>query len=362
MIKVILISQFPLPFDKIGSWTTMYKNYLEDQHEIDYIVCEQPLKKKFDINYSFLNKTIYTKILKKYTKNPYLEYINALLKIIKSDEKYIIQVVDNFGIITHLQKALTKNNLRQNCYVQFFYHGYAPFVKNLDQSWFFDYVDEMILLTYKSYHEHKNYYTSLPIKFNVLHNGINTSKFFKLTINEKLELRKTNNLENVKVFIWCSQDRPKKGLKIILDAWKFIEQKYDNVQLWIIGTVKKVDTKSIKYFGKIENDLLPNYFQMSDVYLFPSLWQEGFGMSLIEALHCGNYCIASDNGGISEVLENGKFGKLVKNPNIVEDWVFAIEEYMEQPLKFDILPLQKYSQIEWNAKMNKIIFDAKHLF
>lgn len=362
MAKVILISQFPLPFEKIGSWTTMYRNYLENNHAIDYIVCEKPNLHFFNVDYSFVENDFINKIKKKIFKNPYLGYLNSLLKIINKEEKYIIQVVDNFGIVPYLQKALLKNELRQNCYIQFFYHGYAPFVKNIEQSWFFENIDEMILLTYKSYLEHKKFYTSLPVKFNVLHNGVNTTKFFKLSSLEKNELKVKYNIENKKVFIWCSQDRPKKGLKIVLDAWKFVEQKYNNIELWIIGTSKKENSNSIKYLGKINNDELPKYFQISDVYLFPSLWQEGFGMSLIEALHCGNYCIASDNGGIAEVLDYGKYGKLIENPNVLDEWIFAIEEFLDIPLNFETLPLQKYSHLEWNVKMNKVISDAKYLF
>ena len=39
MSKVILISQIPLPYSKIGSWTTLYDNYLKNDDEIDIIIC-----------------------------------------------------------------------------------------------------------------------------------------------------------------------------------------------------------------------------------------------------------------------------------------------------------------------------------
>ena len=45
MPKVILISQVPLPFSNIGSWTTLYKNYLQGDHSIDYIICPEPQQK-----------------------------------------------------------------------------------------------------------------------------------------------------------------------------------------------------------------------------------------------------------------------------------------------------------------------------
>jgi len=359
MAKVILISQKPLPYHKIGSWTTLYKNYLNDTHLIDYIVCEKPSEDLFSVAYSFVQPTLFSKIKKRIVKNPYLDYIEAVLKIIDKKEKYIIQIVDNFGIVKPLQEALVKRNLRDNCYVQFFYHGYSPFCKNIEQSWFFEYVDEMVLLTYDSYIEHKKYYTALPTRFSILHNGIDTKKFYPLLPEIKNQYKIEKGIQNKKIFVWCSQDRPKKGLHIILDVWKFVEEKYPNTQLWIIGTEKKQDTHSVKYLGRIPNDLLPQYLQASDCYLFPTLWQEGFGMSLIEALHCGNYCIASENGGVAEVLDYGKYGKLIKFPNVVQEWVAAITEFFERPVEFDKIPVLIYSTIEWNRKMNEIISDAK---
>lgn len=359
MAKVVLISQKPLPYDKIGSWTTLYKNYLTDNHSIDYIVCHKPSIDLFQVDYSFVLPTLYSKIKKWITKKYYLDYIEAVLKIVDKKEKYVIQIVDNFGIVKPLQEELVKRGLRGNCYLQFFYHGFSPFCKNIEQSWFFEYVDEMVLLTYASYLEHKKYYTELPARFSVLHNGIDTKKFQPLSPEVKKQIRAEKGIEDKKIFLWCSQDRPKKGLHIVLNAWKFIEEKYPDAELWIIGTEKKQDTHSVKYFGRIQNHLLPEYLQVADCYLFSSLCHEGFGMSLIEALHTGNYCIASENGGIAEVLGEGKFGKLIQYPNIVNHWVDAIREFLEKPLEFEKIPEQMYSTVEWNRMMNELVSDAK---
>ncbi len=53
--------------------------------------------------------------------------------------------------------------------------------------------------------------------------------------------------------------------------------------LWVIGCEPKMPIEGVHYWGRIANEELPSYFQASDCYLFPTLWQEGFGLSLIEA-------------------------------------------------------------------------------
>ena len=359
MPKVILISQVPLPFSEIGSWTTLYKNYLNNEHQIDYIVCEQPNELFEKVQYSIVANNFYTKIKKRWKKNNYLGYLEALEKLLNSNEKYIIQIVDNFGIVKPLLVFLERKKLRSNCYLQFFYHGFPPFYGNFESRWFFESIDEMVLLSYDSYVEHKKSYTNLPTRFSVLHNGIDTTKFFPLLLQEKLILKKSKGVDGKKVFVWCSQDRPKKGLHILLDAWKRVYESNNNMVLWVIGCEPKIPIEGVYYLGRMPNDELASYFQVSDCYLFPTLWHEGFGLSLIEAMHCGNFCIASALGGVPEVLQYGKLGKLIENPHFVSEWEKAILDFIENPKQGASIKPELYSSRSWSDGMDKIIMEAK---
>ena len=359
MPQVILLSQFSLPYNKIGSWTTLYGNYLRKGNLVNYIVCEKPFKLFVDVEYSFLRDSFRSKLSRKISGNKYINYQESLNSVLKPKEKYIIQIVDNFGIVPYLIKFLEDQNLRQNCYVQFFYHGYAPYFENFAGREFLEQIDEMVLLTIDSYRKHKDYYTILTPHFSILHNGIDTSKFSIISSSQKAEIRQELDLSDKKVFLWCSQDRPKKGLHLVLDAWKAIVKQHKNVVLIIIGCEPKIDSDTIKYLGRIPNEELPKYYQMADCYLFPTLWHEGFGMSLIEALHCGCYCIASALGGVPEVLQYGKYGKLIESPHFVSEWVKAIEEFLNSDFRYPELPKDLYSTETWNHEMNQIIQTAK---
>ncbi|CAM3670452.1 glycosyltransferase family 4 protein [Flavobacterium chungbukense] len=358
MPQVILISQVPLPYSQIGSWTTLYHNYLADNHKIDYIVCEKPENYFPKIKYGIVENTSFLKIQKKFLKNNYLGYFKALKKIIESDDQFIIQIIDNFGIVKPLIGFLEKIEKRNNCYLQFFYHGFPPFYENFHGRWFFESIDEMVLLTHDSYKVHKQQYTILPTKFSVLHNGIDTSKFYKIAAGEKENLKKQLKITNKKVFIWCSQDRPKKGLDLILNVWKRIKEK--DAVLLVIGSNREIEIEGVSFLGRIPNNELPKYYQIADCYLFPTLCHEGFGLSLVEALHCGCYCIASANGGVPEVLQYGKLGKLIENPNFIEEWENAIVDFLASNENPSISFLEDlYSSKNWNLGMNKIIENAK---
>lgn len=359
MSKVILVSQVPLPFSEIGSWTTLYKNYLRGSHQIDYIVCESPSQPLENVQYGIVSNSLRIKIKKKLKKNKFLGYLDALEQLIDPNEKYIIQIVDNFGIVKPLLALLETKKWRSNCYLQFFYHGFPPFFENFDGRWFFKAIDEMVLLTNDSYQAHKNYYTILPTRFSVLHNGIDTSKFYPLSPIEKQKMKESKGVLGEKVFVWCSQDRPKKGLHLLLDAWKRVYDKKQNMVLWVIGCEPKSPIEGVHYLGRIANDELASYFQASDCYLFPTLCHEGFSLSLIEALHCGNYCIASSIGGVPEVLQYGKLGQLIEKPHFVSEWEKAIIDFIENPVQKIVVSPELYSSNKWSLGMNSIIENAK---
>ena len=364
MAKIILLSQYPLPYSKIGSWTNMYKNYLQGQHQIDYIICEKPEQQFPGIQYKVVENTLLLKVRRRLLKYFRIGFIDALEKIIDENkgEKFIIQLVDNFKIVVRINELLKQKGIRDNCIIQVFYHGFAPFIDIHKYKNFYETIDELVLLTKDSYHAHKAFYTVFPVKISILPNGIDTKKFHLPEPSVKESLKKSFGYEGKKVFIWCSQDRPKKGLSLILEAWKKIYAKHDNIVLLIVGAKRETDVDGVVFIGKVPNDSLPEYYQMSDCYLFPTLCHEGFGLTLVEALNCGCYCIASNAGGVPEVLHYGKYGKLIENPNFVSDWEKAINDFLtgsELPVYADA---ELYTITQWSENMNRIITDAKSNF
>lgn len=130
MPKVILFSQIPLPYSKIGSWSTLYDNYLREPNGVALIICPKPEKNYnniqyayFSNQYSFLDKIA----LKLKWQKPWFKAILALKKVIRPNEKYIIHLIDNFGLCMALSTFLEKNGLRANFYIHYFYHGFSFF-------------------------------------------------------------------------------------------------------------------------------------------------------------------------------------------------------------------------------------------
>jgi hypothetical protein len=161
MVEVILVSQIPLPYHKIGSWTNLYANYLSsNSNQIDVVICEEPRERLDGVHYQIVRQDLSLKIKKKLHKKPQYIYLQTLLNYLQKDKFYVLQIVDNFGFAKALCKELEeKPELRERLFVQFFYHGHDPFYGNFESRWFYDFIDEMVLLTKASYIKHKDYYS-----------------------------------------------------------------------------------------------------------------------------------------------------------------------------------------------------------
>lgn len=66
----------------------------------------------------------------------------------------------------------------------------------------------------------------------------------------------------------------------------------------------------VKFLGAIPHDDLPNLYQAADIMALASS-SEGLANAWVEALACGTPVIASDVGGIRELLKNDTAGRIV---------------------------------------------------
>ncbi len=61
--------------------------------------------------------------------------------------------------------------------------------------------------------------------------------------------------------------------------------------------------KNIHYLGEVKNTDLPLYYNVADIFCFPSQYDEGFGRVGMEAVACGVPVIGSNRGGIPDALD-----------------------------------------------------------
>jgi len=88
-----------------------------------------------------------------------------------------------------------------------------------------------------------------------------------------------------------------------------------------------IDGKQIQYVGYLKTDKEKSKFLGgAKALLMPVAWEEPFGMVMLESMACGTPVIGFDKGSLSEVVENGKSGFLVKTLGQMKSAMRKVDE------------------------------------
>ncbi len=82
---------------------------------------------------------------------------------------------------------------------------------------------------------------------------------------------------------------------------------------------KDIDGEQIKWVGEIGFSEKLELYMNAKAFIFPILWEEPFGLVMIEAMACGTPVVAFNHGAVSEVISNGKSGFVVENEKQMVD-------------------------------------------
>ena len=154
-------------------------------------------------------------------------------------------------------------------------------------------------------------------KFKIVPNVVNTKIFYPLS-------QKTNN--KIKKMLFVALFLPIKGIPYLFQSLVQLRQKRQDFVLDVVGDgpnreeykklSKELGLEGIVKFHGLKTKLeIAEFMRNSDFFVLPSLW-ENLPCVLIEAMASGLSVIASNVGGISEIL-NKENGILIQPKDIV---------------------------------------------
>jgi len=123
-----------------------------------------------------------------------------------------------------------------------------------------------------------------------------------------------------------------KGFDYLLQAITTLKNRFRNFKLYLAGDgpekhkLAKIAKEhnleqNVSFLGNVPNNEIVSYFQCADVFVLPSIIDqegntEGLGVVLLEAMACGVPCIASNVGGIPDIVHNDYNGFLVEPKDV----------------------------------------------
>ena len=139
---------------------------------------------------------------------------------------------------------------------------------------------------------------------------------------------------NAPVLAVVARLAPMKGIAHLLDAMPAILEKHPDTRLLLIGdgperaALEAKANEHVHFLGW-RNDAL-RIVPVADIVVLPSVFLETWGFALAEAMALGKPCVATDVGGMQELVADGETGFIVprRNPQALAE---AIGRLLDDP-------------------------------
>ena len=185
------------------------------------------------------------------------------------------------------------------------------------------------------------------------------SKILCKTVYNAIDLKRIENTIPAKreclglsdkdyIIIFSGRLTEEKGILQLIQA---IRQTQDipNIKLVIIGAstygkdehptpyIKRLMAESepikdnVVFTGFVNYNQVLSYLKMADIAVVPSMWEEPFGLTVVEAMAAGMPLITTRSGGIPEICEG--VATIVERENIVDNLATAILDLYNHPEK-----------------------------
>lgn len=250
---------------------------------------------------------------------------NELKRIMKEENYDIVHCNTPVGgILTRLAgRKLRKNGLRviYTAHGFHFYNGapkknwiiYYPIEKFMSR-----YTDDLITITEEDYNlaKTKGFKGSIHHVHGV---GVNSSKFVKLSEDDRQELRMSKGYNDEFIILCTGELNKNKNQATLIRAMSEIVKKHDNVRLLLAGNGPEHDNL-VSLINELDLGMyvellgyrtdLEDYVNICDLVVSAS-YREGLPLNIMEAMICGKPVVASDNRGHRELIKNNQNGILV---------------------------------------------------
>jgi len=169
--------------------------------------------------------------------------------------------------------------------------------------------------------------------------------------------------------LFVGQIIPIKGVHTAIEAMEILVKKegFGTLSFTIVGGsrdpeyvdhLKKIVqstglSEHIHFTGFIPHEKLLSIYQNHDIFLFPSIWEEPFGITILEAMSCGLGVIGTGTGGSTEILQSDEMAALIFNKEDARACAAQIRRLIKNPALLERIRTGGRLRVEENFKFEE---------
>jgi glycosyltransferase involved in cell wall biosynthesis len=164
-------------------------------------------------------------------------------------------------------------------------------------------------------------------KTSLLMNAVNLDEFFPHPESRLSYRARYGIADNAIVILFSGRLEEIKRVDRIIGAMRHLDVEQGDFQLFIVGTgslrqslenqaTREGVNEDVFFLGAIPHQQMPAFYNMADLLVLPSE-MEGTPMVILEALACGTPVVATNVGGIPDIVCNGINGYAIDDPEPV---------------------------------------------
>ena len=200
-------------------------------------------------------------------------------------------------------------------------------------------------------------------KIQTIYNGIDLNIFSPKDIST-INRNRIGFSESDFIIVYSGRINNEKGISELIDALLNLRD-IPQIKLMVLGSsffditknenkfvrslknkAKEIESKII-FTGFIPYNQVPDYLQIADIAVLPSMWEEPFGLTIVEAMAMGLPLITTRSGGIPEICEG--IAIIIDRNTIINNLTKAIlylYEHPEERKKMSIASIERAKQFD----------------
>ena len=249
--------------------------------------------------------------------NIYHQISPSIITTLKNNNIPIVMTVHDYYLVSPLYSLYANNKIYNPGYWNYWHIILTRAIKN-------SLAASILSSIVNWWHRYKGYYAKVDL-------FISPSNFLakhlrRVYLNSRIEVlpnftESHESIESVSkdYYLYAGRIINEKGVELILQA--AIE--LPNVKFKIAGSgpdefklKDEYNLDNVKWLGQLETKKLDILIKESKAVIIPSRWYENCPLAILESFSLGVPVIASNIGGIPELVQDGYNGLLFKNDNI----------------------------------------------